>query len=399
MFHLAVLNALRMSMLINAQNPLHLPVLLLVLVAMSTTAWMALTVDLPFQKPNWFSERLLSRTMWPSSLCRIISSKSFPIVSNRHIGLYDEASPRGLLPFPSRTNLCFFQSAKNLSSQRQELKASRRRSSGYAPITSLRISFGTSSIPGAVFASSLPPALFSSSRVKSSSCWTTQELRSCLWNGSTCGNKLRTIYLTRLALSRPGVFLLVTSLLVTILKVRPHWSFSTSPIKSFQHWSRLFFMPCLRADLTFFYASRSRGSPFEQVNLCRAVRHFRRRTNNWSFHQYIESSVRPCPRRGMECSHAATTFRLFAKLVLAESFCVPGGAPHLTAPSHIHWVTPFLDAELNALVVTQGYYLEDTPVACPWGKIYWLMKFRICRLFILLCTTLWFCFSKSYTWH
>ena len=119
----------------------------------------------------------------------IISSRSFPIVSNRHIGLYDEASLRGLLPFLSRTNLCFFQSAKNLPSRRKELKTSRR-ISGYAPITSLRISFGNPSIPGAVFALSLQPALFSSSRVKSSSRWTTQKLRSCLWNGPTCENKL-----------------------------------------------------------------------------------------------------------------------------------------------------------------------------------------------------------------
>ena len=111
----------------------------------------------------------------------------------------------------SRTNLCFFQSAKKLPYRRQELKTSRR-ISGYAPITSLRISFGTPSIPGAVFALSLPPALFSSSRVKSSSRRTTQEFRSCLWNGSTCGNKLRTMYLTRSGLSRPGVFLLATNL-------------------------------------------------------------------------------------------------------------------------------------------------------------------------------------------
>ena len=54
------------------------------------------------------------------------------------------------------------------------------------------------------------------------------------------------MYLTRSGLSRPGVFLLVTNLLVTIMKARPHDSFSTSPIKSFQHWSRLFSMPSLR---------------------------------------------------------------------------------------------------------------------------------------------------------
>ena len=80
---------------------------------------------------------------------------------------------------------------------------------------------------------------------------TTQELRSCLRNGSTCGNKLRTSYLTGSGLSRPGVF--------------------------------------LQADFSYSHASRSRESPFERVNLRRAVRHFRRRTDNWSFHQYIES--------------------------------------------------------------------------------------------------------------
>ena len=190
-----------------------------------------------------------------------------------------------------------------------------RRISGYAPITSLRILFGTPFIPSAVFALSLQPALFSSSRVKSSLRRTTQELRPCLCIRSTCGNKLRTMYLTWSALSRPMVFLLVTNLLVTILKARPHGSFSTSPIKSFKHSSRLFFMPCLGADFAFNHASRSRGSPFYRVNLRRAVRHFRRRTDNWSFHQYIESPVCPRPRRVMEWSDAATIFRLAARTV------------------------------------------------------------------------------------
>ena len=215
-----------------------------------------------FPKLSWFFKKPFSLTMWPCSLCRIISSRSFPIVSNRHIGLYDEVSPRALLPFLSRTNLCFFQSAKNLPSRTQELKTSRR-ISGYAPINSLRISFGNPSIPGAVFALSLPPA----------------------------------------------------NLLVTILKPRPHGSFSNSPIMSCQHWSRLFFMPCLRADFAFFHVSCSRESPFERLNLRCAARHFRRRTDNWPFHQYIESPVHPCPRRGIEWSHAATTFRLAARTV------------------------------------------------------------------------------------
>ena len=174
------------------------------------------------------------------------------------------------------------------------------------------------SIPGAMFAFSLPPTLFSSSRVKSSSRRTTQELRSCLWKGSMCGNKLRTMYLTRSGLSRPGVSLLVTNLLVNILKVRSYGSFSTSQITSFQHWSRLFFMPCLRADFAIFHASCSRKSPFKRVNVHSAARHFRRRTDNWPFHQYIEFPVRPCPRRDIQWSHVATTFHLAARTVFSN---------------------------------------------------------------------------------
>ena len=73
-------------------------------------------------------------------------------------------------------------------------------------------------------------------------------------------------------------------------------------------------MPCLKADYALFHASRSRGSLFERVNLRRAVRHFRRRTENWSFHQYIESTARPCPQQGIE-SHTANTLRLAARTV------------------------------------------------------------------------------------
>ena len=61
---------------------------------MSTTAGMPSTVDLPFRKPDWFSERLFSPTAWFYSRYRILSSRIFPIVSNKHIGLYDEASSR-----------------------------------------------------------------------------------------------------------------------------------------------------------------------------------------------------------------------------------------------------------------------------------------------------------------
>ena len=89
--------------------------------------------------------------------------------------------------------------------------------------------------------------------------------------------------LDSVGITRPAVFLLVINLLVTILEVKPHGSFSTSLIKYFQHRSWLFFMPCLRDDFAIFNASRSRESPFERVNLRRAVRHSWSRTDNWSF--------------------------------------------------------------------------------------------------------------------
>ena len=63
---------------------------------------------------------------------------------------------------------------------------------------------------------------------------------------------------------------------------------------------------------------------------------------------------------------------MFAKLVfVAESLCVPEGATHLAAPSHIHWMLPFLDAELRAPAVTQGYYLEDVDVDSCFLATYW----------------------------
>ena len=96
-------------------------------------------------------------------------------------------------------------------------------------------------------------------------------------------------------------------------------SFSTSPIKSFQHWSLLFFMPCLRADFAILHASRSRESPFERMNLRRAARHSRRRTGNWSSHQYIEAPERLCPQRGIEGSHVAISFRLTARTVSSNN--------------------------------------------------------------------------------
>ena len=115
--HFAVLNALRMSILFNAQNPLRLLVPLLAFVAMSTTARMASCMDLPFQKPNWFSERPFSPTMGSSrphrsilsstevwfSLClasELILLFSMPHAAENHV-LGCGSSPTRPSPFPA----------------------------------------------------------------------------------------------------------------------------------------------------------------------------------------------------------------------------------------------------------------------------------------------------------
>ena len=140
-------------------------------------------------------------------------------------------------------------------------------------ITSLKISFGTPSIPDAILvAFSLPLALFSSSNVKSFPPWTVQGLWSSRGNYSTGGERLCTICFTRPGLSRPGVLFLVTNLSVIILKGWPHGFFLISPIRSFQQRIRLFFMPRVRANFAVFHAMSSAASPDEWENFRRAVK-------------------------------------------------------------------------------------------------------------------------------
>ena len=68
-------------------------------------------------------------------------------------------------------------------------------------------------------------------------------------------------------------------------------------------------------------------------------------------HSVLQRPSRLCPTKLI---YEPFSFKMFAKLVFAEIFYVPGGAPYFAAPSRIHCVTPFLDAKLNALVVTRG---------------------------------------------
>ena len=144
---------------------------------------------------------------------------------------------------------------------------------------------------------------------ENSSQLTMQELRSYLRNNSTCGNKLLTMYLTRSGLSRPGVFLLVTG----------------TPVPATRH---------------------------RVVTCCD---HFLPRRQ----HGVLQRPSRLCPTKLI---YEPGFFDTFLKLIYAESSCVPGGAPFFTAPSRIHWLTLLFYAELNSLVITQGYYLEDAPV-------------------------------------
>ena len=147
--------------------------------------------------------------------------------------------------------------------------------------------------------------------------------------------------------SKKSNFFFAGNILVIILKARPHGSISTSPIKSFQRWNRLFFMPRLNAAFAPFHASSSRASPLDRVNFRHAARHSRRRAANWSFHQYSEPLACLRLQRGIEQSQAATTFCLvqrtvasndsvvFSKSFSAKSSCVPGGASSFATPTPI----------------------------------------------------------------
>ena len=153
-------------------------------------------------------------------------------------------------------------------------------------------------------------------------------------------------------------------------------------------------MPRLRVDFTVFHTSSSAPSSFERVYFRRVVRHSRRRTDNWLFRQYIELLLRLCPQRGIEWSHAATTFHLVTRSLSMTQQTLPNqahqwalfprgipeacpcwvvlcsnrGSPSFATLSCVHLVTLFLHTELNALVVSQGSHLENAPVAYPWDK-------------------------------
>ena len=94
------------------------------------------------------------------------------------------------------------------------------------------------------------------------------------------------------------VILLVANLLVTILKARTYGSFSTSSIKSLQHWNQLYFS--FHASKLFWlfsmpYAAEHLPSAFIlwASVFRRVVSHTRRRTDNWPFHQYSEHINEP----------------------------------------------------------------------------------------------------------
>ena len=145
-------------------------------------------------------------------------------------------------------------------------------------------------------------------------------------------------------------------------------------------------MPRLKAAFSPFLASCSRAPLFDRVNFRRTARHSRRTAANWSFHQYIEPLACLHLRRGIEQSQAVTTFclaqrtvasnypagqtqpspsmslvssRCFPKSFPAKSSCVPGRAPFFAASILIHCLAPFLQAELEARMVTQGFLTRE----------------------------------------
>ena len=85
----------------------------------------------------------------------------------------------------------------------------------------------------------------------------------------------------------------------------------------------------------------------------------------WRPHSVLQRPSRICPAKLI---YEPGFLKMSPKLVFAELSCVPGGPPPSAAPSRIHWLTPLLDAKINALVVIQGYYLEDALFAYPWGR-------------------------------
>ena len=137
---------------------------------------------------------------------------------------------------------------------------------------------------------------------------------------------------------RPGVFLHVKNLLVTILKAKHHGS--PPRCKAFPMQGRKLVVPPL---------DRVPGTPVPAakhwVVIC--CDHFPSRR----LHSVLQRPSRLCPTKLI---YEPGSLKMFPKLVFAESPCVLGTAPPFATPSHIHWVTPFLDAKLNALVVTQG---------------------------------------------
>lgn len=84
----------------------------------SVTTSTADSVDMPFQKLNWFGAKPVRReSRWESSLWRISLSSNLPGVSRRQIGRKLEGTSTGLPgPLCKRTSLAFYQLEGNVSS-------------------------------------------------------------------------------------------------------------------------------------------------------------------------------------------------------------------------------------------------------------------------------------------
>jgi hypothetical protein len=120
-FQFAVLNAFLTSNVMMAQYflpPYIPPVPTIASAAISTTAFMASTVERFFRKPNWNSDSPPTLSTCSSNRLYIILSRAFPVVSHRQIGRYEEGSPTSPFPFGSSTRCCTFQILGNTPSNR-----------------------------------------------------------------------------------------------------------------------------------------------------------------------------------------------------------------------------------------------------------------------------------------
>lgn len=142
-----------------------------------------------------------------------------------HRGGYDDGSSRGLFPFLINTSLAVFQMAGKLSCVMQLLNMSRT-CLGLSSTVFFRISFGTSSDPGAIFTFNVLVARFISVSVTRTGFSSTGQLVSSLCG--CVGKRPSTMTSILPGILIPGIGAFLHSLPITIFNFLPHGSVSTT---------------------------------------------------------------------------------------------------------------------------------------------------------------------------